>query len=66
MYLSAELTPDLQITYQQIATPFPVTYRDIVALRVRKRDPEVLLTEIESETNPERSYFIFGVAINHR
>jgi hypothetical protein len=61
-----EISPDIQVTYQQIATPFPVTYRDVVALRVRKKETHTINSATEHTTITEDVYFVFGVAINHR
>jgi hypothetical protein len=61
-----EISPDIQITYQQIATPFPVTYRDVVALRARKKESQAINSIAEHTTVTEDAYFVFGIAINHR
>jgi hypothetical protein len=60
------VSPDIQVTYQQIATPFPVTYRDVVALRTRKKEPAINTAGTENNSNHECTYFVFSVAINHR
>jgi hypothetical protein len=66
--LIEEVNPNVQVTYQQINTPFPVTSRDVLSLRIKAIEQSNRTVDLQTVDNKDHFVprVVYGTSVNNR
>jgi hypothetical protein len=65
--LIEEVNPNVQVTYQQINTPFPVTSRDVLSLRIKAIEQSNRTVDLQTVDNKDHFVprVVYGTSVNN-